>query len=662
MLSIISRSVRATTLTSFIFAFLVLARLCAAAAGPADDDWPAWGRDIGGTRYSPLEQITSDNVSRLHVAWVARTGINTVSDPSNLEVTPLKVGDALYLCTSDAVFMALDADTGQRRWSFDPKADSTLPYRHCRGVVYFEAPGVQGACAARIIGASGDAALWAVDAATGLPCQDFGNHGRVDLARGMGPFQKGFYYVSSPPTLVRGKVVVGGWVSDNQFVGEPSGVIRAFDARTGTFAWAWDLGRPGVHTEPGTGETYTKGTPNSWGPGSADEQLGLVFLPMGNATPDYLSAHRTPEMNRFASSVVALDAETGELRWSFQATHDDVWDYDVASQPSLFDLRIPGGTVPALMQPTKTGQFYLLDRRTGQPLARVEEKPVPQGPVPGERLSATQPFSTGMPSTVGPTLHESDMWGLTPFDQLWCRIRFRQMRYEGMYTPPSVQGSISLPGHFGGMNWGGVSVDPVRQIMLVNSNQIANTTQLIPRAEADRMNIPVGPATTGIYAQQGTPYAAIAVAFLSPIGMPCQQPPYGSLMAVDLGTRQILWQKPFGTARDSGPLGLASHLPLTMGVPNVGGSILLRSGVAFIAASQERAIRALDITSGKELWQARLPAGGQATPMTYMSARSGRQFVVVAAGGSLSMSSKTGDYIVAFALDEPIPAHQATSH
>jgi quinoprotein glucose dehydrogenase len=617
-----------------------------------DGDWPTYGRDAGGTRFSPLDRITPSNVAQLQVAWIARTGISENSDPGNLEGTPLKIDATLYLCTSDAVIIALDAETGERRWSFDPQAHSTLAYRHCRGVAYFRAPEMKGVCAARVIGASADAALWAVDASTGVPCPEFGQNGRVDLAKGMGAFPKGFYYVSSPPTLVRDKIVVGGWVTDNQYVGEPSGVIRAFDARTGHFAWAWDLGRSGVHTEPAPGETYTKGTPNSWAPMSADEKLGLVFAPMGNATPDYLSAHRTPEMNRFASSVVAIDAETGEPRWSFQTTHNDVWDYDIASQPTLFDWQSPAGSVPALIQPTKTAQLYLLDRRSGAPLARVEERAVPQGPVAGEHLSATQPFSTGMPSLVGSALREADLWGITPFDQLWCRIRFHQMRYEGMYTPPSEAGSISYPGHFGGMNWGGASVDSERQIALINANRIANTTQLIPRSAADHMKFPVGPETTGWFAQAGTPFAAIALAFLSPIGMPCQQPPYGTLMAVDLRTRQILWQHPFGSARDSGPFGLASHIPLTMGVPNVGGSILLRSGLAIIAASQERSIRALDITTGRELWSARLPAGGQATPMTYLSAKSGRQFIVIAAGGSLSMSAKTGDYIVAFAIPQ----------
>ena len=622
-----------------------------------DGEWPVWGRDSAGTRFSPLAQIAPENVDRLEVAWTFRTGFEQKGLPAPFEATPLKIRDTLYLCTPANDVIALDASTGTVRWRFHARSDEArVGFAVCRGVAYSKVSDAAGApCAERIYTTTIDARLIAIDALTGRLCATFGKRGIVDLRTGMGAVDKGYYYVTSAPQIIRGKIVFGGWVSDNQHVDEPAGVIRAYDATTGRFAWAFDAGRPDRHDEPAPSESYTRGTPNSWAPISADETLGLVYLPTGNAVPDWYGGKRRPFDDRFSSSVVALDAESGAVRWSFQTTHHDLWDYDVASQPTLYDLPVGGRRIPALIQPTKRGEIFVLDRRTGKPLSPVEERRVPPSDVPGERASPTQPFSVGMPSFGGPTLTEKLMWGLTPIDQVWCRLAFRTSNYQGTLTPVAVgKSTIIFPGYVGGSDWGGVSIDTDRDILMGNSNRVANRTRLIPRAEADALGIrPISTASHGnvggTSAQAGTPYAVEIKPFLSPLGVPCQQPPYGMLSAIDLKTRKLLWSRPLGTARDSGPLGMPSGLPFTMGVPNTGGSLVTRSGLTLIAATQDRYLRAFRTRTGELLWQARLPAGGQATPMTYTTA-DGRQFVVLSAGGNFTLRSKTGDYVIAYAV------------
>ena len=402
--------------------------------------------------------------------------------------------------------------------------------------------------------------------------------------------------------------------------------------------------------------TYTRSTPNSWAPMSGDEKLGMVYVPTGNPTPDHWGGLRSAESEKYGSSVVALDAATGAVRWSFQTTHHDLWDYDVPSQPTLLDVSAGGRTVPALAQATKRGEIFLLDRRTGTPLARVEERTVPtRGSVPSDRVSRTQPFSVGMPSFSGASLTERDMWGITPLDQLWCRIAFRKLRYDGPLTPPGETPSIIYPSIGGGINWGSVTVDPSRDIMLVNSMYYATVVQLIPRAETDRLikeSRKVGYVHDFAIPQEqaGTPYGVLLSGLVSPLDVPCNSPPYGRLNAIDLKTRKLLWSRPFGSARDTGPFNIPSHLPISMGMPNFGGSMTTASGLAFIGATQDKTFRAFDVNNGKLLWQSRLPAGGQATPMSYISARSGRQFVLIAAGGHVFLRSPLGDSIVAYAL------------
>ena len=612
-------------------------------------DWSHYGNDVGGSKHSPLSQIHPGNVSDLSVAWTYSTGAEHFGN--GLQVTPLMKNNVVYLCTADNQVHSIDAETGELIWKYDPKVDAPGASA-CRGVAYFEANRLEESCSQTIIFATADARLMALDATTGEPCANFGENGTVDLKRGMGEVLRGYYYVSSAPTIVRGKVVVGGWVMDNQSVNEPSGVIRAYDAGTGTFAWAWDMDKPHNHEEPAVDETYSRGTANSWAPMSGDDDLGLVYVPTGNATPDYWGAHRSPGSEKYSSSVVAIDVDSGEAVWHFQTTHHDLWDYDVGSQPTLIDIELDGEKIPALIQPTKRGETFLLDRRTGTPLAAVEERPVPQGASDGDYTSPTQPFSVGLPAFDRTYWTEEMMWGAFVFDQLWCRIKFKEARYEGAMTPPNTDPSLYYPSYLGGNGWGGVSVDPDRGLMFSNWNRMLNWVRLVPREEAGNIE---ASKDGGVHIGQpvpqiGTPFASDIKPFMSPLGMPCNEPPFGMLTAVDLNTRKVLWEKPLGTSKDSGPLGLRTFIPLPVGVPNQGGSMTTASGLLFIGASQERVFRAFEADTGRLLWKADLPAGGNAGPMSYIGATSGRQFVVIAAGGNAPLSSGRSDKIVAFAI------------
>lgn len=482
-------------------------------------DWPTYGNTLKGNRFAEVGKITPANVADLKVAWTYRTGSDR--DGMGFEATPIMVDGQMYLCTPSNKIIAIDPETGEEVWVFDPKTDAP-PTGNCRGVAFYRSD--QGSlCKTRIIFGTVDARLMAVDAKSGKLCPDFGEAGTVDLTIGMGEVQKGYYYVTSAPTIVRGNVVLGGWVLDGQYVGEPSGVIRAFDAETGDFAWAWDMDRPGETGLPAEGEVFSTGTPNSWGPMSGDEDLGLVFLPVGNSTPDYWGAHRSEASEKYASSIVALDAESGALRWSFQTVHHDLWDYDVSAQPTQVDLEMDGKLVPVVIQGTKQGQVFVLDRRTGEPVTEVEERAVAQLPAKGDWNAPTQPFSVGMPAFDDTFWRERDMWGLTPLDQMWCRIKFKEARYDGMFTPPNTTPSFSYPSYLGGINWGGVSVDNDRKIMIVNYSRIANYTRLVPReseeAEGARPSLDGGIHVGQPVPQMGTPFALYTEAFLSPLSV-----------------------------------------------------------------------------------------------------------------------------------------------
>ncbi|MEC8071662.1 MAG: membrane-bound PQQ-dependent dehydrogenase, glucose/quinate/shikimate family [Pseudomonadota bacterium] len=636
--------------------------------GPAQNasDWNAYGGNKAGTRYAPFETINADNVNQLQRAWEVRTGV-----AGRFSGTPLQIGDGIYLCTAQNVMISLDPDSGEERWRFDPK-NETPPYSlfgNCRGVTYYKledvADGAQ--CKERIFTATTDARLIAVDKDTGLPCEDFGNDGQISLLAGMGEVKPYYYFVTSPATVASGVLVVGGWVMDNQEVEEPSGVVRAYDPKTGKLAWAWDIGREGNTQMPPDGESYTRGTPNVWSLTSADDELGLVYLPTGNATPDYFGAHRTDAMEKYASSIVAVDATTGLTRWHFQTTHHDIWDYDVPSQPTLVDLTLDGERRKAVIVPTKRGELFMLDRETGELLTEVTERPVPQTDLENEWSAPTQPFSTGMPTFAYPLITESKMMGITPFDQIACRKALLDLRYEGPLTPPSERGTLLYPGPGGGMNWGSVAVDERRQLMVVNNMHLPFTVHMIPR-EQDPATNGEGPSRGyGIGGQQrGTPFSARVDMFSSPLGIPCIQPPFGEMAVVDLTTQEIVWRRPVGTAAISLPGGRVG-VPLEMGTPFSAGSIVTAGGLIFNGGVMDGYFRALDLFSGEELFADPLHAASGATPMSYVSPKTGKQYVLLTLPGEAAIgvgadhSGNTdgttavnagGGHVVAYALPD----------
>lgn len=640
----------------------------ATAAAPAevadqpDDDWRAYGRGQSGQRYSPLRQITPDTVGKLKVAWTFRTGdLQGPNDPTEttFEVTPIKVRDTLYLCSQHQKLFALDAKTGQVRWSYDPqlKSNSTFQHLTCRGVSYHEAtPGAVDTegkpapadCPRTIFLPVNDGRMVAVNADTGKACDSFADHGTLDLQHGMGIKTAGFYEPTSPPVVSDKIIVIGGAIIDNYSTEEPSGVIRGFDIHTGKLIWAWDSGAADENALPSATHTYTNNSPNSWITASYDPKLRLVYLPMGVRTPDIWGGNRDLLSERYASALVALDIDTGKRVWSYQTVHHDLWDMDLPAQPTLVDLPTANGIVPAILQPAKTGNLFVLDRRTGELIVPAPERAVPQGPAPGDRVSPTQPFSelTFRPEAK---LTGADMWGATIFDQLACRILFHRLRYEGTFTPPSLQGTLVFPGNLGMFEWGGVAVDPVRKILVANPIAIPFVSKLIPRGP-DNPAAPNGahPAGSeiGVQPMYGAPFGVQLNPFLSPLGLPCVRPPWGYMAGIDLFAKNIVWMHRNGTIRDSAPL----PIPIRMGVPSLGGPITTAGGVAFLTSTTDYYIRAYDVTNGAQLWQDRLPAGAQSTPMTY--AVDGRQFVVTAAGGHGSFGTKTGDYIIAYALEQ----------
>ena len=614
-------------------------------------DWSSYGRTTAGTRYSPFTEINRETVRDLKLAWTFRSGDN---GPGIDEATPLQIGDHLYIC-SRARVTALDVDTGAMRWQFDPHVQRA-DWARCRGLGYYELPDAprdgtaSHTCARRIFAPTNDARLIALDASTGLPCPDFGKEGVVDLKQGMGSVDYGWYFQSSAPVVARGRIIIGGFSPDNLRAHSPSGGVRAFDARTGELVWAWDIGNPSVTRDPPPGGQYTRGTPNMWSTPAYDDALGLVYAPLGVETPDYFGAGRLPLSERYSSSVTALDIETGRPRWSVQTVHHDLWDYDVPSQPALVDLPDGhGGTVPALLQTTKRGQLFLLNRATGEAISRIVERPAPQrGAVPEERVSPTQPYSVGMPAIGAERLTEQRTWGMTALDQLWCRVSFREHRYDGEFTPVGLDRSLQYPGPLGGFNWGSVSVDPLNHIAFMNDIRLASSRTLVPRSDYPRWaarhpELGLHAHGIGLQPQVGAPYGVFVEAWVSPLGVPCNQPPLGTISAVDLVTRKLLWQVPAGTAEDATPL------PMAMGMPTYAGTSVTAGGLVFFAGTQDFYLRAYDAETGKELWKYRLPVGSSATPMSYVSPKTGRQYVVVEVGGA-ARSPKTGDYLMAFAL------------
>ncbi|AOA57798.1 glucose/quinate/shikimate family membrane-bound PQQ-dependent dehydrogenase [Acinetobacter larvae] len=643
-----------------------------AVAGVADADWPAYGRTQAGQRYSPLTQINDTNVKDLQVAWTFRTGdLKTANDSGETtnQVTPIKIGNNMYLCTTHQWLIALDPKTGQEKWRFDPQLKSGPSFQHltCRGVSYYDennqaefATSLQSKqssstqCPRKVILPVNDGRLVAINADNGAACDDFGHHGQVDLQKDMPFAYPGGYNPTSPPVVTGTTIVIAGSVTDNFSSQEPSGVIRGYDVNTGKLLWVFDTGAEDPNAIPAPGQKFVHNSPNAWAPLAYDAQHDIVYIPTGVGTPDIWGGDRTALKERYANSVLALNATTGQLVWHFQTTHHDLWDMDVPSQPTLADIQnAQGQTVAAVYVTTKTGNVFVLDRLTGKEIVPITERPVPQtvkrGPqTQGEFYAKTQPFSD---FNLAPKdkLTDKDMWGATMFDQLYCRAYFQTLNYEGIYTPPSENGSLVFPGNLGVFEWGGISVNPDRQVAVMNPIGLPFVSKLIPQDPHRAINSPGTGTEHGLQPMYGTPYGVEISAFLSPLGLPCKQPSWGFVAGVDLNHHKVVWKKRIGTVRDSLP-NLFQLPPLKIGVPGLGGSISTAGNVMFVAATQDNYIRAYHVSHGEKLWQARLPAGGQATPMTYEI--DGKQYVVIMAGGHGSFGTKMGDYLVAYALPD----------
>ena len=633
---------------------VIFASVAARGQASGDTEWPNYGNDPGAMRYSPLSQINRENVSTLKIAWVFHTG--DVSDGSHdrkrsgFEATPILVDGALYFSTPFNRVIALDPETGKQRWAYDPKIDLTLDYGDGlvnRGVsTWLDAARPLGrACRRRIYEATQDARLVSLDATTGKLCLDFGEYGQVNL-RDVPGYRAGWYHMTSPPAVIDDLVVVGSAIDDNQRAVMPAGVVRAFDARTGVLRWSWDpiSGGAALTASKGKDLEWQSGAANAWSIMSVDLERDLVFIPTGSASPDYYGGLR-PGDNKWANAVVALHARTGEIAWGFQLVHHDLWDYDTASPPLLTTLRHNGEDVPVVIQGNKTGLLYILNRDTGKPVFPVEERVVPRSDVPGEVASATQPFPVAPPPLAPQKVSADDAWGPTPQDREICRNWIRGLRNEGIFTPPSLQGTLAVPGNLGGMTWSGYAFDPQHSLLVVNTNNLIAKIKLIPRADFWRDEVR---SEDGEYAPQtGAPYGLFRRFLQSPSDLPCTAPPWGMLAAVDMIGGKIRWQVPLGSMQDFG--GKQQSVP--PGSINLGGPIVTAGGLVFIAGTFDPFIRAFDVETGKELWKTHLPDSGHATPMTYRLNANGKQYVVIAAGGHPKITEESlSDALVAFTL------------
>ena len=618
----------------------LLLLIASASACAADPGWTAYGGNAAATRYSPLHQIARQNVARLRVVWTYRTGalqpVTARNEKAAFESTPILVEGLLYLTTPFNQVIALDPATGAPRWTYDPKIDRSRDWSEIssRGVAAWIDPraAATAPCHLRIFEGTLDARLIALDGQTGHLCADFGKAGTVDLTRGVGfgPEFISDYQVTSAPTIVGDLVITGSSIGDNGAVDMPRGAVRAFDARTGALRWTWD---PIPWAEK---QLVRTGAANAWSTFAADPARDMVFIPTGSASPDYYGGAR-PGDNRWADSVVALRASTGAFLWGFQVAHHDLWDYDIASQPSLIDYR----GRPAVAVTTKIGNLFVLDRLTGKPLHTVEERAVPKSDIPGEDAAPSQPVPAWSPMV--PQKLTADMaWGATPEMQKWCRDKIASLRNDGLFTPPSFRGTLQFPGNIGGVNWGSAAWDPVRNLLLANTNRVAAIVNLIPREDLRDAALHANQTETAwggeFGRQRGTPYPMHREWLVAPNGQPCNAPPWGALVAFDLATGKLRWESPLGTMGDGWPAGSISF----------GGPIVTAGGLVFTAAALDPHLRAFDADTGKELWSAELPASAQSTPMTYEW--NGRQYLVICAGGHGKMKSKMGDSVVAFAL------------
>lgn len=625
-----------------------------AKAEDKETQWPLFGGDAGGSQYSPLTQINTENVEDLDVAWIHNSG-DLIDDQKNkrnstgYEVSPIHANNSIYYCTPLNRVFSLDPATGKEKWVFDPHqpdpvtgkplVDKPKRAAYCRGVAYWQAksPVAGQPCQKRVFRPDNFGHIYAIDADTGLACRDFGvekgHAGYVSNwdypVQGKDPFRG----MASPPTVI-GDIMVGASGAIDSNANANDGVVRGWDVRTGELVWEFNPIPEDKREITGAG--------NVWGPMTADIENGLVFLPTTSPSPDYYAGTRKFDMP-LTSAIVAVKAKTGEVVWSFQTIHHDVFDFDHGAHPLLVTIQKDGRARDVAILHTKMGWVFVFDRLTGEPLWPIKEVPVPQSTVPGETTSPTQPVPVGIDAISKQAISREDMWGVTPFDKSWCEKRFDELDYDGMYTPPSLKGSIASPSPFGGSNWGGASYDPGTNQLIVKSQNLPMIIKLTPATEMD----PDAPPTFSSRPLNGTPYYFEGEVFMSPLGIPCIAPPWGTLTALNMDTGKISWQVPLGQSRRWG-----INVPafLGWGSPNVGGPISTAGGLTFIAATMDEKIRAFDTKTGEELWEDGLPATGVSVPLTYEAG--GRQFVVIAAGGVARMYPNLDDSIVAYALPE----------
>ncbi|RLQ23588.1 pyrroloquinoline quinone-dependent dehydrogenase [Seongchinamella sediminis] len=612
-------------------------------------DWRHYGGDAGGSHYSAAAQLNRDNVDQLEVAWVHRSGdlersaelLKNSSAQATPILLPAAAGESLVYCTPFSEVIALDPGSGERRWSHDPQVDtaSLRPFR-CRGVAYYEEVRVaeDASCRHRIFANTYDRRLLALDAITGELCRDFGNHGEVSqFGRDKAADE---ISNSSPPVVADGLVINGSAVIDFRLAEAPKGIVQAFDSLSGELRWSFD---------PLQGQAGS-GAANVWAPISVDQSLGLVYLPTGTPSPDYYGVNR-PDDTRYANSVVALELATGKVRWHFQHVRHDLWDYDTPAQPILFEWQKDGETVPALAQPTKQGFVFVLDRRSGESLWEITEQPVPSSQIRGEKSAPTQPKPIAPPPLLDPFLMPEQAWGLTPWDRGDCARQLAELDNLGLFTPLSEKTTLMFPGSLGGANWGGGAITPGSGVLVLNVNAAPFTGRLVPNEQIDTSQDGKDHPTDGqrfVVPMKGTPYTVEINALVSPLGIPCNAPPWGKLVAVDLVAGEILWETALGSVHELGPFPLPFHID--WGTPNLGGGIATAGGLFFIAATMDRQLRAFDLASGETLWRYTLPVDATATPMTYTYR--GRQYLVINAGGHFMFNREAGDYLYAFALPD----------
>lgn len=645
---------------SFLFCF-VLSILASGA-----EEWSYYGADKSGTKYSSLKQINRHNVKHLKIAWTYRTGelerLNKGQvKQQSFENTPVLVDGSLVVCSPLGRIMALDPATGVERWVFDPNTyplPENINFPKCRGVSQWLDPGAdsKALCKHRIIYGDWRFNAYAIDSKTGNLCTGFGDKGVVRFMPEKETLPGEYIYISSPPVIVDGIAIFGSAILDGMRQNAPSGKVRALDARTGKLVWEFDPvprdpNDPAASTWLNDSNQHT-GNANVWSMMSVDEERGLVFLPTTTPSVDFYGGRR-PGDNRYANSVVALHGRTGEVAWHYQTVHHDIWDYDLPAQPVLVDIPMNGRRIPTLIQVTKQGLIFTLNRETGTPIFPVEERPVPQDGVEGEWLSPTQPFPLLPPPLVKQGLSPDDAWGFTFIDRYFCRKRIEALRHDGMYAPPSLQGTILMPGFAGGGGWGGGAYDVVNNLFIVNTIHMPGVVRLIPRVENDTEIFVPGLSDSKLdndkpisFPQRETPYSVDVGFLLSPLGAPCSEPPWGRLTAVDMVNGTIKWQVTLGSLEKILPV----PLPLEWGTPSGGGAIVTAGGVIFIAATIDDKFRAYDVQTGEVLWKASLPAGGQATPMTYSV--KDRQYIVIAAGGHGIYQTTPGDYVIAYTLED----------